>query len=405
MIDVAEARRRIIEAITPLAPEQIALGDGLGRVLATDVRSRRTQPPAAVSAMDGYAVQAADVAKLPATLKIIGEVPAGAAFEGEVGPGETVRIFTGATVPRGADAIVIQENTTRHDDQVDVNDGTAPKGRYVRPVGLDFTEGDVLLKAGRVLSARDIGLAAAMNVPWLQVHRRPRIALLATGDEVVMPGDPIGPNQIVSSNGLALSSFIVANGGQATDLGIAPDKADALRSMAAGAQGSDMLVTTGGASVGEHDLVQKVLGDIGLEVNFWRIAMRPGKPLIFGHIGNTLLLGLPGNPVSALVCAIIFLTPALHALQGIKQDRRPTDTAILTQELEENDERQDYLRATLARGEDGIMLATAMGKQDSSVFSGLAHADCLIVRAPFAPLAVAGTAVTILRLGGGLMGI
>lgn len=405
MISVEDALARIVGAIKPLPPEQVALTDAAGRVLAEDVSARRTQPPSEVSAMDGYAVRSDDVAEIPARLRVIGEVPAGAAFEGSVGAGEAVRIFTGAPVPAGADAIVIQENTERDGDQVAVVEGSAPKGRFVRPAGLDFTEGDVLLTAGRVLTARDIGLAASMNVPWLKVRRRPRIALLATGDEVVMPGDPLGPNQIVSSNVLALSSLIAAHGGTSTDLGIAPDSADALRTMAAGAHGNDMLVTTGGASVGDHDLVQAVLGDIGLDVDFWRIAMRPGKPLIFGHIGDTPLIGLPGNPVSSMVCAIIFLGPALRAMQGIAEDARPPITAVLDGALGENDERQDYLRAGLNWRDDGTVSASVFEKQDSSVFSGLAHADGLVIRAPFAPAAKAGDTVTVIPLAGGLLGI
>jgi molybdopterin molybdotransferase len=409
VIPVEEALRRVCAAVTPLPAEQVGLSEALGRVLTSDVAARRTQPPNAVSAMDGYAVRAADVAQLPAGLKVIGAVPAGAAFEGSVGPGEAVRIFTGAAVPDGADAIVIQENTESGTEAgkgtVKVVDGHAPPGHYIRPAGLDFSEGDVLLNAGRVLTARDIGLCASMNLPWLAVRRKPRIALLATGDEIVMPGDPVGSHQIISSNALAVASFIAASGGTSTDLGIAPDSADALRAMAEGAHGADMLVTFGGASVGDHDLVQKVLGDIGLEVDFWKIAMRPGKPLIFGHIGPTLLLGLPGNPVSAVVCAAIFLGPALRVMLGIHGDAPPPRTARLGNDLGENDERQDYLRATLALGPDGAPTATVFEKQDSSVFSGLAHADCLVVRAPFAAPAKAGESVTIIPLSGGILSI
>jgi len=401
MISVEEARDRITAAMPLMPAEQVALADAFGRVLAEDVRARRTQPPSAVSAMDGYAVRAADVAALPARLTVIGEVPAGQSFAGTVGPGQAVRIFTGAPVPDGADAIVIQENTTRDGDAVDVVDGKAPAGRFIRPAGLDFSAGDRLLAAGRRLTARDVGLAAGMNVPWLKVRRRPRVALLATGDEVVMPGDPLGAHQIVSSNGLALRAFILACGGDPIDLGIAPDSADALRTMAEGAHGADMLVTTGGASVGEHDLVQQVLGDIGLEVDFWRIAMRPGKPLMFGRIGPTRMLGLPGNPVSALVCATIFLGPALGAMLGLAEDRNIEQRALLARALPQNDERQDYLRATLKADPDGTLRATPLEKQDSSVFSGLAMADCLVIRPPHAPAAGEGDAVRIIRLGGG----
>jgi molybdopterin molybdotransferase len=405
MISVAEARTRINQAMQLMPAEQVALADAFGRVLAEDLSARRTQPPHAVSAMDGYAVRAADVATLPARLKIIAEIPAGQSFDGSVGKGEAARIFTGAPIPAGADTIVIQENTKRDGDDVDIVDGDAPIGRYVRPAGLDFSEGDILLTAGRRLTARDIGLAAGMNIPWLKVRRRPRIALLATGDEVVMPGDQVGANQIVSSNGLALRSFVIACGAEPIDLGIAPDSADALRAMAEGARGADMLVTTGGASVGDHDLVQQVLGHIGLEVDFWRIAMRPGKPLMFGTIEATRMLGLPGNPVSALVCATIFLAPAIYAMLGMENQGATEQHALLAAPLGENDEREDYLRATLRIDDDGTRHATPLAKQDSSVFSGLARADCLIIRAPFAAPAKAGDPVRILPLGGGGLSI
>ncbi len=403
MISVAEARRKIKEKMPLMAPEQVPLTEALGRVLAADVSARRTQPPKAVSAMDGYAVRAQDVSQLPATLTVLGDVPAGQAFDGTVGKGQSVRIFTGAALPNGADTIVIQENTIRQDTEVTVVDGEAPSGRYVRSAGLDFSIGDTLLKAGKLLNARDIGLAASMNVPWLSVRQKPRIAILATGDEIVMPGDPVGSNQIVSSNGLALASFVTAIGGIPIDLGIAPDSKKTLQIMAAGAKGTDMLITCGGASVGDHDLVQKVLSDSGLEIDFWKIAMRPGKPLMFGHLGETQMLGLPGNPVSSLVCATIFLAPAINAMLGRDASDAFYETANLSNALSENDEREDYLRAKLERNEDGQLLVTAFSKQDSSVFSGLAKADALIIREPFAPAVNIGHPVRILRLGGGAL--
>ena len=405
LLPVAEAQQRIIDAMSPLPAEQISLSQGLGRVLAEDVVSRRSQPPMAVSAMDGYAVRAEDVASLPAELNVIGYAPAGHAFDGEVGPGEAVRIFTGAPVSDGADTIVIQENTEQTGETVRVIDGEAPVGRFVRPAGLDFATGDTLLNAGKVLTARDVGLAAAMNVPWLMVRRKPRISILATGDEIVMPGDPVGRDQIVSSNALSLAAFIAAQGGEPLDLGIAPDEEDGLRALASGASGSDILVTTGGASVGDHDLVQSVLGDIGLEVDFWRIAMRPGKPLMFGHLGDTFLIGLPGNPVSSLVCAIIFLAPALRTLLGMENVLPQPVTAQLGGDLGENDEREDYLRATLTRNGDGALVATPFGKQDSSMFATIARSDALIIRAPFAPAAKAGNSVEIIPLEGSLFSI
>ncbi len=405
MISVAEARERILHALEPVSAEQLALADGLGRVLARDIAARRTQPPLAVSAMDGYAVRAADVEVVPARLTVIGYAPAGSAFDGTVGPGQAVRIFTGAPVPEGADTIVIQENTEDAEGGISVVAGTAPPGRYIRPAGLDFSEGEVLLRAGQVLSARDLGLAAGMNVPWLMVRRKPRVAILATGDEIVMPGEPIGENQIVSSNAIALAGFIEAEGGIPVDLGIAPDSAEALKAMAAGARGVDLVITTGGASVGDHDLVRSVLGEVGLEVDFWRIAMRPGKPLIFGRLAGTPLLGLPGNPVSSLVCAVIFMRPALAALLASDRDGQTSRTAVLGVDLAPNDEREDYLRAALAQDGRGRAVASPFGVQDSSMFANMARADCLVIRPPGAPAAPAGSEVEILPLSGGIRGI
>ena len=401
MLSVAEARERILGALKPLPAEQTGVAEALGRVLAEAVVSRRTQPPSAVSAMDGYAVRAADVAQVPVTLKVIGQAPAGDAFAGVVGPGEAVRIFTGGPVPDGADAIVMQEDTQAGDGEVEIRQ-SSPEGKFIRPAGLDFREGEVGLEAGRVLSARDVGLAAAMNVPWLMVRRRPRVAILATGDEIAMPGEPLGPNQIVSSNSLALSALVRVFGGAPFMLGIAPDDRDALASMAAGAVGADLLLTSGGASVGDHDLVQSVLGGIGFELDFWKIAMRPGKPLIFGRIGETPVLGLPGNPVSALVCAMIYLRPALAHMLGISNGDEANPTARLAEPLEENDERQDYLRARLSGDGAGGLTVTPFPRQDSSMLAMLARADCLIVRPPRAPAAPAGEAVEVMPIPGGL---
>src|SRR5436305_14109966 len=354
MISVEEALARLLAPLEALPAEQISVADAVGRVLAEDVAARRTQPPFAVSAMDGYAVRAADVAQVPAKLRIIAEIPAGAGFGGTIGAGEAARIFTGAPLPAGADAIVIQEDTERRGDQVEVREG-APKGRYVRRAGLDFAEGDLLLRAPRRLTPRDIGLAAAMNRPWLFVHRRPRVAILSTGDEIVMPGDPIGPHQIVSSNALALSAFVTASGGVPVLGGNAPADPDALRHIAAAARGVDLFVTTGGGSVGEHDLVRDVSSEDGLAIDLWEVAMRPGKPLMFGHYRGTPMVGLPGNPVSTLVCSLLFLKPAIDRLSGLPDEAAPAVTARLAVPLKQNDRRQDYLPARLARAPDGVL--------------------------------------------------
>ena len=397
LLPVEEALERVKAAFGPLPAEQVSVAEALGRVLADDVEARVTQPPAAVSAMDGYAVRAADVAEPPIVLRTIGEAPAGGAYEGTVGPGEAVRIFTGGPVPDGADAIVIQEDTESQDDRVTVR-VSAPEGNYIRPAGLDFSAGVVGLRAGRRLTVRDVGLAAAMNVPWLAVRRKPRVALLATGDEIVRPGDPLGPHQIVSSNTLALAALVTEAGATPIDLGIARDNEDSLRRMAAAAAGADLLVTSGGASVGERDLVQQVLGKVGFELDFWRIAMRPGKPLMFGRIGATPLLGVPGNPVSALVCGLLFLKPAIGVMLGVEDEQPAAETAVLGCDLGANDRRQDYLRARLERGPEGELVATPFSRQDSSMLSTLVAAGCLVVRPPQAPPAKAGDRVEIIRL-------
>ena len=396
LLPVADALARVTAAFGPLPAEQVNIAHGLGRVLAEDVAARLTQPPTAVSSMDGYAVRAADVATAPTTLRRVGEAPAGGAHDGELGPGETVRIFTGGPVPHGANAVIMQEDTDADGDQVTMNEVAFP-GKFVRPAGLDFSEGDVGLTAGRRLTPRDIGLAAAMNTPWLTVRRRPRIALLATGDEVVRPGEPVGPNQIVSSNSLALAALVTEAGGEPVDLGIALDNADSLERMAAGAKGADVLVTTGGASVGDHDLVQQVLGKVGFKLDFWRIAMRPGKPLIFGAINGTPLLGVPGNPVSALVCAMVFLRPAIATMLAVDNGGGP-ETAVLGIDLEANDQRQDYLRARLEPGPNGELVATPFARQDSSMLSTLTASGCLVIRPPHAGPAKAGERAEILRL-------
>lgn len=403
MLSVEQALERILGAMAPLPAEQISVADGLGRVLAQDIVARRTQPPAAMSAMDGYAVRARDVAEVPAKLNIVGQAPAGGAWQGSLGEGEAVRIFTGGPVPDGADTVIMQENTEAGDGTVTVLTG-APKGRFVRPAGLDFSEGDVLLGAGCLLTARGVALAAAMNTPWIMVHRRPRVAILVTGDEVVMPGDPMKPNQIVSSNSLGMAAMVRVFGGEPCMLGIAPDDREALASMAAGARGADLLLTSGGASVGDHDLVQSVLGEIGFELGFWKIAMRPGKPLIFGHVGDTPVLGLPGNPVSALVCSMLFLRPALARMQGMDANGGDKYRIIarLAEPLAENDERQDYLRGGLASDEQGESVVTPFTQQDSSMLNMLAHADCLIVRPPQAPALAAGERVPVIPIPGGL---
>ena len=397
LLPVEEARARILASLTPTAAETIALPEAAGRVLARPVLARLTQPPADVSAMDGYALRAAD-GVLGARLAVIGAAPAGHPFAGVVGPDQAVRIFTGGIVPEGADSILLQEDAEAADSAVLVKEGVTP-GRWVRKRGLDFAEGEELLAAGRRLTARDIGLAAASNNPWLAVHRRPRIGILATGDEIALPGDPIPPGGIVSSNAHALAALIRAGGGEPIVLPIAPDDASAIADIAAAAQAYDMLVTTGGASVGDHDLIQQALGGEGFELGFWKIAMRPGKPLIWGRLGRVPVLGLPGNPVSALVCAIIFLLPALARLSGLPGAPTPSRRVICATALAENDRRADFLRASLDADSEGHITVRPFPVQDSSMLATLARADALVLRAPFAPALPAGAEVEAIMLG------
>jgi molybdopterin molybdotransferase len=393
MISVDSARAKILAALTPVGTETIALAQAWNRILAAPVTARLTQPPADVSAMDGYALRAAD-ARQGAVLRVIGAAPAGHPFAGTIGQGEAVRLFTGSFVPAGADTILLQEDATATDSHVTVNESSTP-ARHIRAKGQDFSAGDILLPAGRKLSARDIGLAAAGNHPWLTVHRRPRIAILATGDELALPGESIGPGGIVSSNAHALAAFITAAGGDPVILPIAGDTITAIAAAAAdAARGADLLLTTGGASVGDHDLVKPALESLGLKLDFWKIAMRPGKPLMFGALGALPVLGLPGNPVSAFVCAILFLRPAIERLAGLPGDAPATTTARLAAPMKENDQREDYVRATLAP--DGR--ATPFPVQDSGMLTKLARADVLIKRAPFAPALPADSMVEVLPL-------
>lgn len=397
MISVEEALARVLEGIAVVPAETVGVSEALGRVLAADVAARLSHPPAAVSAMDGYAVRAADTAAVPAKLKQIGESAAGAGFKGRVEAGTCARIFTGAPMPEGADTVVIQEDTASESGVVTVKKAAKP-GEWIRVEGLDFRSGDVLLKAGTVLSARDVGLAAAMNVPWLSVRRKPRIALIATGNEVVMPGDPLRADQIVSSNSIALAAYVRVLGGEPVNLGIAPDEPRALLAMIADAKGTDLLVTSGGASVGDYDLVREALGRSGFDLGFYKVAMRPGKPLIFGRLDATPVLGFPGNPVSAGVCAAIYLKAAMEKMLGIAMRAGPEPTAILGRDLPANDRRQDYLRAELSSNDAGEAVATPFARQDSSMMANFARADCLVIRPPEAPAIKKGERVRIVRL-------
>ena len=396
MLSVAEARARILAGVKPLKAEMVGLDSARGRVLARDLKARHSQPPFDASSMDGYAVRSADIKTVPVSLEVIGEAPAGRAFNGVVATGEAVRIFTGAPVPEGADCIVMQENTSREGDRVRILQSAAC-GNFIRKSGLDFSHGDVILTKGLRLDARHIGLAAAMNHARIAVRRQPRVAILATGDELVPPGHRLGKDQIVASNSFALAAAVSSWGAGTQDLGIAPDRLEAIAGAIEKGRDADILITIGGASVGDHDLVAPAFRHLGIRLNFWRIAMRPGKPVMFAKRGSQRIIGVPGNPVSTMVSALVYIRPLINAMLGCQEDTGLL-TARLGAPLAANDRRQDYLRAKLSLDSNGNPIATAYSPQDSSMQRIFAQSDCLIIRPPFARAARKGARVNILPL-------
>lgn len=398
LLPVEESLRRILDGVTPLDSETVALVAAGGRVLSADIVARLTQPPFNASAMDGYAVRASDVHSAPAQLTVIGEANAGGPFNGAVGPGQAVRIFTGGSLPQGADTVVIQENTTRSDNALTVLTA-ATAGANVRSKGSDFRAGEALLKAGRLLDASAITLAAAGGHARLPVHRKPRVAILATGDELVPPGEQPGAGQIISSNPYGLAALIERFGGEARLLGIAADNLPALATALSAADDADVLVTIGGASVGDRDLVKPALEARGMTLDFWKVAIRPGKPMLFGRLNaHQRVLGLPGNPLSCLITARIFLVPLLFALLGRTGDPLAEQSAILAAEIPENGPRQHYMRALLTSGPGQLPCAAPLSSFDSAHISALANANALIVRAPNAEAAGAGDVVRVLPI-------
>ncbi|MBK1635930.1 molybdopterin molybdotransferase MoeA [Rhodovulum adriaticum] len=390
MISVAEALAHIFDLVAPLPTEEVALEDAAGRVLAAPVIARRDQPPFAASAMDGYAVTAAD-ARPGASLGVIGTSAAGHGFDGTLAPGQAVRIFTGAPVPPGADRVIIQEDVMRDGDRITLGD-RLDSAAHIRPAGADFACGDTL-SAPRRLRPADLALAAAMNVPRVTAHRRPRVAIIATGDELVMPGETPGPDQIIAANGFALTAMAEAEGARAQMLPIARDTEASLRAVFAQARDADLILTIGGASVGDHDLVGKVAADLGLNQSFYKVAMRPGKPLMAGRLGDATMIGLPGNPVSALVCAHVFVLPAIRVMQGLPAEPAPASRAPVACDLPANGPRAHYMRARII---DGRLVP--FDSQDSALLTILSEARALIVRAPHEGPRQAGERVDYLPL-------
>ncbi len=400
MISPADAKRRMMAAVTGVAGiEMVGLRDGLERTLATDLTALRTQPPFAASAMDGYAVRAADLDPYQ-KLTVIGVAAAGHPFTRHVGPYQAVRIFTGAPVPDGADTILIQEHATIIADDFILPTQTEAAGRYIRYLGLDFSTGDVLLTPGQVLDGRHLGLAASMGHVALPVRVKPKVAILSTGDELVMPGEALGDGQIVSSNAFALAALVTSAGGEPIDLGVVAD--DALATQGAIARAcacADIVLTSGGASVGDHDYVQSALKETGFSIEFWRIALRPGKPLMLGIRGSKLCVGLPGNPVASVVCGLLFVQPLIRKLLGqTNPEREMRERAVLGLALPANDMREEYMRATLTRDGNGQLIATPFAQQDSSVQRILAQSDALLIRPAYAAAEQAGSPCEIIRL-------
>ena len=391
LMAVAEAKARIVAGVEPLPGESVSIYEASGRVLAEALKANLTQPPFDASAMDGYAVRAADVATVPVSLKVVGASAAGHGFDGQVGPMEAVRIFTGAPLPQGADTVVIQEDTKPGPPDA-VTILAAAAGRHIRRRGLDFAEGHTALEAGTRLTGRDLMLAAAMNHPTVSVRRKPVIALLANGDELVAPGQTPKASQIVSSIPAGLKAAVEAWGGEALVLDIAKDTRESIAAQVDAAPGADVLVTIGGASVGEHDLVRGALEAKGARFEVLKAAMRPGKPVMFGHLGAQKVLNLPGNPASATICARIFLKPLIAALLGLPTDE-PLYEFPLFGAIEANGEREHYMRAIASGG-----TVAPLPDQDSSLISALARSNCLLVRPVNGPSLPAGTPVPVIFL-------
>ncbi len=394
MLSVAEALDRVLALATPRESETVPLAEAAGRVLSEAVHARLTQPPFSSSAMDGYAVKDAE-ARPGMQLRVIGESAAGKRFDGVVSSGEAVRIFTGAPVPEGADCVVIQEDVERTGDTITIRENR-DTGPYIRPAGGDFKEGEPF-PAPRRLSAADVALLASMNIAGVPVFRKPVVALVSNGNELVMPGETPGPDQIISSNNFGLKALLEQQGASVRMMPIARDTPESLTQILDMASDADLVVTIGGASVGDHDLVHSVAVEKGMALDFYKVALQPGKPLMAGKLGDVPMVGLPGNPVSSMVCGHIFLRPMIDVMLGFEPKALPRETGTLSTGMRANGWREHYVRARVTSGPDGPVV-TPFERQDSALLSILGQSNALMVRPPNEPALEAGVKVEFIRL-------
>lgn len=394
LLPVPEALETILNSTRQLKTETISIHNALGRVTAEDIRSNLTQPPFAASAMDGYAVHFEDIDR---PLTLIGESQAGQSFSGTVKVGQTVRIFTGAPLPKGADTIIMQENTSRDGDQITIAECRA-KGINIRAAGEDFKNGDVLVDKATKITARQIAVITAGNVARIKVYKKPKVAILSTGDELLDVGSEIGPDKIVNSNVPLFMALVEENGGIPINLGTARDTLDDLKAKIAMVKDVDIFVSIGGVSAGDYDIIQDVLKDAGLKVDFWKVAMQPGKPIVYGDYNGIHYYGMPGNPSSAYVCFVNFMLPAMNKMQGLSEFGYSSSHAILDHDVKKGSGRMNFMRAIYRENKDGTKSVTSEFSQSSARLKTMSDANCLLVRDVNAPEVKSGDLLKIILI-------
>jgi molybdopterin molybdotransferase len=394
LLPVPEALSRILNTTSPLDSEIISIHDALGRVTAANITSNLTQPPFAASAMDGYAIKFEDIDK---PLTLVGESQAGKSFGSTMQNGETVRIFTGAPMANGADTVIMQENTSKHDQHIIINECRA-KGINIRGAGEDFKIGDLLVGKNIKITARQIAVLTAGNVAKINVYKQPKVAILSTGDELLEVGSEISPDKIVNSNVPLFMALVKENGGVPVNLGTARDTVEGLKEKIALVKGVDIFVSIGGVSVGDYDIIQDVLKDAGLKVDFWKVAMQPGKPIVYGDFNNIQYFGMPGNPSSAYVCFTNFMLPAMHKMQGLGEAGHPESHAILENNIKPGGTRTNYMRGIYREKEDGLKSVNTELSQSSARLKTMSDANCLVIRDLNAPAANIGDMVKIILI-------